>query len=447
MTTTFSQSGAGYTFTSTWAGHEVIGEVRGILPAGLGFKCEIEVVIDGSEVVTAPVNTGSQSGRDGLWRMLNRRRPRADYDIDWELWVHQVCNYVKENYSRGIPEIEASEIWDTVPEDDVFLLEPFILRNKDNVLFGDPSSAKSMLALFYAVLLDTGHVDSSHGVTAAKANCLYLDWEADSGEIIRRLKWLHKGMGIDSRSKIIYKRMTRSLMDDVDTIRDILHERFPDDDTPTVIFIDSQGMATSGLLSEEEQVVAFFTALRMIPATSLIISHTNKEGKLFGSQFTLAQARNVWEAVASTVSKQVIDIELHHRKSNSVGKEPMRNYRISFSRDPETNNTVSVTLKTQPLLESSLSPATMKIPALVLEIIKFHGPKSIPEIIEYICDYQEKQFSSDDEEKRFRGNIKTVLSRSKEIAPKKHGEITRYHLKDSLPDSPEEEVKELWEDL
>jgi hypothetical protein len=332
------------------------------------------------------------------------------------------------------------------------LLEPFILQGKTNVLYGSPSSGKSMLGLFWAVLLDTGHVDSTHGVVAKRANVVYLDWEEDQHGIVTRLRWIHEGLGIQEKSHIVYKRMTRSLIEEVDTVRNLIADRFEDDGTPTLVICDSQGMATAGQLSDEEQVVPYFTALRMIPATSLTLSHTNKEDRsppnnLFGSQYTLAETRNLWQSVASTVSRQVVDIELHHRKVNSVGREPMRNYRLNFSRDPKTNYTVKVTLKSQPMLESSLSPATMKIPALVLEIIRFHGPKSFPEIIEYICDYQEKQFSTDDEEKRFRGNIKTILSRSQDIVARKEGEVTRYQLKDSLPDAPTEEVKELWEDL
>jgi len=458
--TSFEAKGAGYVFTGTWGQHRVVGEVQGIQPSQRGFSCDVSVSVGDStglamsEVVTVPINTGSASGRDTFWRTLNRRRPKDDYDIDWELWVHQLCNYIKEHYSRGIPDIVASEIWDDVVEENIWLVEPFILQGKANVLYGTPSSGKSMLALFWAVLMDTGHVDSSHGVVAKRANCIMLDWEEDQESVIQRLKWIHTGLGIQERSQIVYKRMTRPLIDEVDTVRNLIYNRFEDDGTPTVVICDSQGMATAGQLSDEEQVVPYFTALRMIPATSLTLSHTNKDNKpppdnLFGSQYTLAETRNLWQSVSATVSEQVVDVELHHRKANSVGKRPMKNYRISFERDPETKYTTSVTLKSQLTLESSISPSTLKIPQLVLEIIKFYGAKTVPEIVEYVAEYQKKLFASDDEEKRFRGNIKTILSRSKDIVARKEGEITRYYEKGSVPDEiktepPREEARKLW---
>jgi hypothetical protein len=407
---TFERAGSGYIYKDIWGGHVIEARISRIGSAPQdGLKAQVAVYLDGQPVCRSSPTLTSVSGLDAFWRKLNRRREKADWGIDWEGWTESMAGRVLDAArGQGRPTVAVADIWDTVDDDDVWLLEPYILRDKHNVLYGDPGTAKSMMALQWAVLCDQypSHLDTTHDVVPSQAHCLFLDWETDEKEIARRIKWLHEGMGITSTSGIIYRFCTQSLIAEVDYLQDQIAERWDGDDTPLLIIVDSQGLATGGQLVDEEMVISYFAALRELGGSSLTITHTNKDGDLFGSQYTLASARNLWEIRRSAVSKGQIDVALFHRKANTVafGGQP-RAYQLTFDPDPQTSMTSAVQIATRDPMETEVAPAGLSASELAYQIVRTEGQVSKDELPGLVAAYKETT------EERVRAAVNTAISR------------------------------------
>ena len=296
----FVARGSGYDYDSTWSEHRISARISRIAAMpGDGLKAEVSVMLDGQPVLRTNPTLTSVSGMDGWYRKLQRSRPPKDYSIDWEAYTEELAGLVIDARRQGSA---ASELdWDAQQSDDVWLIEPYILKGTANLLYGDPGTAKSLLAMWFTALLSTGHVEPAHDLVAGRAKVLYLDYETSQDVVTRRMKWLHAGMGIsDTAPTMLYRYCVHPLASEVDEIQDILEKRGWAADE-TLLVIDSQGLATGGRLQDEEAVLAYFAALRAIGGTSLTISHTNKDGGLFGSQYSLAATRNLWQAERSAL--------------------------------------------------------------------------------------------------------------------------------------------------
>ena len=393
--TTFQKVGSGYTFNSMWSGHQIDASISRLMPTrDDGLKAQIAVLMDDVPICRSSPTLTSVSGMDQFWRKLNRRRNNDDYGVDWEAWVEELAGRVLDTHRQGQPEIAVADLWDNQSEADIWLVEPFVLRGSHNVLYGDPGTAKSMMALFWATLMDTGHIDSSaHGLATSRAHCLYLDWETTQEEAVRRLRWLHEAMGISAPSGVLYRYCTQPLVAEVDRIQDIIQRRWGGDDTPVVIICDSQGLATGGRLVDEEQVISYFAALRTLTEaeadTSLSITHTNKDGGLFGSQYTLAAARNLWEIKRSSLSRGQIDVGLFHRKANTVGLSGPRAYQLTFNANAETKKTASVSITSKRVMDTEVAPQGLSVPELTYQVVRAEGPLRRDELPALVAEYKE----------------------------------------------------------
>jgi len=392
--TTFQKVGSGYTFNSNWSGHQIDASISRLMPTrDDGLKAQIAVLMDNTPICRSSPTLTSVSGMDQFWRKLNRRRAADDYGVDWEAWVEELAGRVLDAHRQGQPEIAVADLWDNQSEADIWLVEPYVLQGSHNVLYGDPGTAKSMMALFWAALMDTGHIDSAHGLATSRAHCLYLDWETTQEEAVRRLRWLHEAMGISAPSGVLYRYCTQPLVAEVDYVQDIIQRRWGGDDTPVVIICDSQGLATGGRLVDEEQVISYFAALRTLTEaeadTSLSITHTNKDGGLFGSQYTLAAARNLWEIKRASLSRGQIDVGLFHRKANTVGREGPRAYQLTFNVNPETNKTSSVSIKSKRVMDTEVAPQGLSTPELTYQVVRAEGPLRRDELPGLVAEYKE----------------------------------------------------------
>jgi len=411
--TVFEKRGSGYIFTDDWNSHSVEATVsRLTITSNDGLKAEIAVLLDDSPVVRSQPTLTSVSGMDQFWRKLNRRRPFDDYGVDWEAWVENLAGRVLDAYREGATEIRMSDVWGEEEEDAIWLVDPYILAGKNNTIYGDPGTAKSMLGLFWAVLMDTGHVDSEHDIVTTKANCLFLDWESDRNDIQRRLQWLHTGMNIAQPSNVVYRYCHQPLINEVDQIEEIISRQWGDDlETPIVVVCDSLGMATGGRMVEESAVTEYFAALRSLTngprrVSTLTITHTNKEGNLYGNQLIYAESRNVWECKTKAVEKGQIEVGFFHRKANSVSKENPRAYQLTFATDGENaDKTISVSVKAKAIMDTEVAPQGLSVSQLVLEVVTTEGPLKEDDLPGIIAEYKESSVDS------IRAAVRTALSR------------------------------------
>ena len=403
--TTWQKVGSGYQWIDNWAGHDVKAEISRLVSKGQdSLKAQVCVWLDDVQLVRAHPTLTSMSSMRDFCRLLEDRRKATDYGINWRDWAEELAGRTLDAHRQGQPEVAVSDLWDKEIEQDTWLVEPYILESKSNVIYGDPGTAKSMMALQWAALMDTGHVNSQLKVVTRRANVLYLDYETDETEILHRLKWLHAGMEITVPSNVVYRYCTQPLVVETDYILDLIERRWGGDDTPIVIMVDSMGLATGGKLVDEEMVISYFAALRVLGSTSLTITHTNKDGHLFGSQYTLAAARNLWEVKRSAVTRGQIDVGLFHRKSNSVGKEVPRAYRLNFTPDPTTGTTQSVNIVAKDPIDTDFA-REMSVAKVVLHIIETEGPTSKDALPKLVAEFKEAK------EDGLRAAVKTAISR------------------------------------
>jgi hypothetical protein len=170
-------------------------------------------------------------------------------------------------------------------------------------------------------------VDSRHRLTVKPGNVLYADWETTKRSMANRVIKIHAGLGISSESKIVYKHFTNPFSEEFDIIQELVHKY----DIKLVI-IDSLGLAMMGELSSDDAVNTFFRILKRQQTTSLVVTHANKQGEIFGSAFVENNARCMWEArkTKGSYGSGEIDFSLFLRKGNDIPDQKPQSWRMTF---------------------------------------------------------------------------------------------------------------------
>src|SRR3972149_5999906 len=147
---------------------------------------------DGKPVKIYPATQYSFSAhrtRKELSNTLTTKNPK----LPWVQIVEQLCDGVQERARKGEPVIELTTTGDVKPPE--YLIDPLIIKNYPNVIFGDPSSSKSTLAVILAQVLMLPWYDNPMNISApAKSTkVLYLDWETDAETIQWQTTMLQRG--------------------------------------------------------------------------------------------------------------------------------------------------------------------------------------------------------------------------------------------------------------
>lgn len=327
-----------------------------------GFKAQVAIWFEDRPIHRSNPVLDSVSGMDQLTRRLKRRVPPEDYDIDWEQVVEDLAGIVIDEYRRGTDEVVLGDI--RQPEASTWRIDNLLIAGEPTLIWADGGTGKSMFALFLAVLVSEGHMDTDYQLVVEPGRVLYLDWETSAEELSSRVKKIHAGLGITNPSGIIYRYMGQPLISEVDRVRDIVHSRDID-----MIVYDSMGLAVAGELESAENVLGFFRAVRMIGGTALIVSHANKGGTLFGSAYTSNASRSVFEAQRTLGTKGAsIVLSLFHRKANNVSTAPPQSWQMDFSAEDRIVFHRLETFDTD-------AQGSLSYMQLVYEILKREGPK------------------------------------------------------------------------
>lgn len=235
---------------------------------------------------------------------------------EWHQIIDQLCFNVQEMSRFGEP---VQELWTheevAKPE---YLLEPVLFKGLPTVIFGEKGVAKSTTALAIYTCLTLPWYDNPLGWGAPdrSVRTLLLDWEAEADIIKYYASKIQKGMNLPP-FPVNYRRCSLPLADDLEQI--LKHKT---DIGAEVIIIDSLGQAAGGELKSPEIALKFFTALRRLKTTSLIIGQTSKdeEGRrkrIFGSVYFEYYSRSIWELCKSEqISDDELDVALFHRSCN-----------------------------------------------------------------------------------------------------------------------------------
>ena len=384
--------GSGYKVE--WSDLGLTAMVRHIKDRPAQFKAQVAISHQGYPVHRSNPVLDSTSGMDALVRKLNKRRDGADYGIAWDQVVEDLSGIVIDTHRRGVSELVISDV--PVNDSVNWRVDNILIEGNaaPNLIWADGGTGKSMFALWLSVLIQTGHASTDHGLVVEPGNVLYLDWETDQYEVANRTQKIHKGLGIAAPSGIVYRYMGLPLVDDVDRVRDIMHRRDID-----VVIIDSMGLAVSGEMESAETVLSFFRAIRLLGKTTLIVSHANRQGTIFGSAYTINASRSVWEAKKSAGNSGGIDFGLFHRKANNIPIQSAQSWSVDF-RDDAVIYTRGDVFKTD-------NAGTLSYGDLIYKILQTDGPKTK----EYLEDTI-KGMKGDPVE-RVKSNVATAISRHK----------------------------------
>ena len=272
----------------------------------------------------ARFNLTSTTARKTLAKALGER-----LDLAWDDMIEQACVMVLAKHREGEPVIRVGKL---PPREGLkYRVDPILLNNQPTIIYGPGGTGKSYFALYLAVLIG-GSWTHNHLATEP-GKVLYLDYETDQYEVDERIKAIVAGMGVESDPEIYYRFCAGSLPHEVEDIQAFITENQID-----VVVVDPLGGAVGGEQNDSEPILDYFRALRTLRSingmsvTSLSIDHTNKEGKLFGSEYKTHRARSVFEAKKQQdTGADHLDLGLYHRKVNNGKLLPPRGYQLAFS--------------------------------------------------------------------------------------------------------------------
>jgi len=277
-------------------------------------------------------NFSADRTRKELAESLSKRTPKAK--LPWQDMVDQLCTGIQTRVREGEPVTKLTTNYEIKrPE---YLLYPLIIKNYPNIIFGDPSAAKSTLAIILAQVLMLPWVDNSMGITAPikPVKVLYLDWETDEDTILWQTTMLERGMEL-GLLEIDYRHCSIPLTSDIQEIK-----RHVGSLGTEVAIIDSLGLACGGELNETQAPLGFYAALRELRITTLVLAHNSKDREskkrsIYGNQFFTAGARNVWEIRKSQeYSSNEMDLALFHIKPPPLsGLHKALGFKVVFGED------------------------------------------------------------------------------------------------------------------
>lgn len=254
--------------------------------------------------------------------------------VAWDELLEDACARVIEHWNHRNP----AESWldyDNEAEAARFLIEPFIIQNDINLIFGDGGSGKTNTALLLLILAALPFTDNPFrlNVTESPINCLLLDWETGPKRIRYRIKALLKGLDLPPTLSIHYQRCSHPLADNIEQTQELVASV-----KAQLVIIDSLGMAAGGDLNATQPALQFFGALRSLGDLSyLLLAHQakNTEGRKtpFGCVYYWNEPRNIWELRGQTDYEQsYADVGLFHAKGNDIPKYMPVGFRFNFDR-------------------------------------------------------------------------------------------------------------------
>jgi len=318
------------------------GQVKGEL--------EIKHCVNGNDsylLVPTQFNFSTESTRTKFTKQLSEKFDPS-IQIEWREIFDYLSQKIQELARGGEPVIELTTGQHIKPPE--YMLYPLIVKNYPNVLFGDPSAAKSTIAVILSQVVMLPWRDNPMGLEIPKEHVkvLYLDWEADAETILWQTTMVQRGIYGCDVLQLNYRHCAQPLANDLDEIKWHIGAT-----SSNMIIVDSLGLAAGGELKESHPALNFYAGLRALKVTSLILAHNSKDREtktrsIYGNQLFTAQARNVWEVRKSQeAGSEEMDIALFHRKPPPfAGVHKPIGFKVAFNNDEGVMNIIRSDPKT-----------------------------------------------------------------------------------------------------
>lgn len=281
-----------------------------------GLHAELTVesaVLDRTNTRSGHLNRSREnlSSSVALTRLAGKLAKRVP--ADWDEILGEFAKLVLEAESQGEPVIMVGNL--PRRQSSKYAVFPLCSAGDTTILFGDGEAGKSFFALGIAYMVRTG-ASVIPDMRADKGVPLYLDWETTEYEIDERIKQIARFQRVDPPD-IPYRRMAGPITDHVETLAGVIAEL-----GVTFLVVDSFEMAMAGGENRDanDSVIRFFSAMRTLGTTALVLDHINKNDadrvggatKPYGSIYKHNMARSTWEL------RRDIDYRiLTNRKSNN----------------------------------------------------------------------------------------------------------------------------------
>ncbi len=280
------------------------------------------------------VNLLSERRRIDIAKRLQSIKPFED-EAYWRVIIEQACHLIVETHRAGDPG-QMIEVVDSDEKDIIkpeYILEPLIVKGLPTVIYGDKGMNKTTLAILAAgTVYGWEEQPFFKGNSGTGYRTGLLDYESSLEIIKYTTQRLRRGTGVPYFD-LFYRHCHLPVADDLEAIAGFI-ERFKID----VLLIDSLGAACGGDLYKPEPALRFFSALRSLNRTSLIIAQNTKgednKKTIFGSAYFTYYSRNIFEIkLVSQLSKDKKTIALEHKEANYSGLYDPIGFNLEFTPD------------------------------------------------------------------------------------------------------------------
>lgn len=306
----------GFDFTLIWP-DGVRFALTAIRDGREGVRGELTVVREGQRLSWGVWSLPSTQAREVLRKKLDAIAPGTP----WGDYLEEAAWCLTEAARQGEPLVALTG---TVTSATRELVPGLLYEGEPTLVFGDGDTGKSLFAIALAVTVQSG-VALPCGLKPVQAvPAAYLDWETSPDTLNERAGKFAASLGI-APPPILYKRMTRPLVDEVAALAAEFARR-----GVGCVMIDSMMFAVTSGETFYEPITAFYNALRLFaPAATLVLSHVTGEdarrggaARPFGGAFAFNGPRLIWEAKRDKDVADATAIVFTCTKANNLPRRP-----------------------------------------------------------------------------------------------------------------------------
>jgi hypothetical protein len=284
-----------------------------------GVRGELIVTQAGRRLSWGSFSLSNMAARAALRKALDERAP----ELPWGEYLEDASWRLTQAARQGEPIVTLTGRTTSPTRE---LLPRFLYEGEPTLVYGDGDTGKSLVALAIATAVHSG-TTLPFGLKPVRAvPAAYLDWETSRDTVETRLALIAAGLGIEP-PPILYKRMTRPLVDDAAALAAEFARR-----GIGFVVIDSKMFAVAGGegAAFHEPITAFYNALRLFaPAATLVLNHvTNADARTggparpFGGAFAFNGPRLIWEAKRDQDVTDATAIVFTCKKANNLPRRP-----------------------------------------------------------------------------------------------------------------------------